>query len=394
MELTKSELEQRCKKFKRLMDETFPEWNTAVIFSQVNQYYFTGTMQDALLLINKEGAAHLFVRRSFERAKSEALFGEVYPMTRYNDVAGKLGADLGNIYIDATSAPYASVERLGKSLKFSLKGSLETLLRNQRSVKSEYELYWLKIAGTLSNQLLTEIVPGLMREGVSESDFYSEVANQMVKLGHQGVVRFWRYGAEIVIGHCCFGENALHPSYFEGVVGSKGNSPASPIVGNRQTFLKKGDLVLVDITFALRGYHTDKTVVYSFGTPASQEVQKAHALCLELQRSVAQRLVPGAIPSKIYSDVMQQLSQEDKKGFMGLDSEAVSFLGHGVGLHVDELPVIAKGFDAPLEQNMVFAVEPKKAVKGHGIAGVEDTFLVTPEGGLCLTGGGRDIIKV
>jgi Xaa-Pro aminopeptidase len=80
---------------------------------------------------------------------------------------------------------------------------------------------------------------------------------------------------------------------------------------------------------------------------------------------------------------------------MGVDNKhRVKFLGHGVGLTIDELPVIAKGFDEPLEENMVIALEPKKGVPGIGMTGVEDTYIVTPGGGQCITGGGREIIRI
>ena len=50
---------------------------------------------------------------------------------------------------------------------------------------------------------------------------------------------------------------------------------------------------------------------------------------------------------------------------MGYGRHTVKFLGHGIGLWIDEIPVIAKGFDEPLQEGMVFAIEPKK--KGSGM---------------------------
>jgi Xaa-Pro aminopeptidase len=91
---------------------------------------------------------------------------------------------------------------------------------------------------------------------------------------------------------------------------------------------------------------------------------------------------------------MSELSDDFKRDFMGFGARRVRFLGHGIGLHVDEPPVIAEGFDEPLEENMTFAVEPKKGIKDVGLVGVEDTYAVTADGGRCLTGGGRDIIEV
>jgi len=72
----------------------------------------------------------------------------------------------------------------------------------------------------------------------------------------------------------------------------------------------------------------------------------------------------------------------------------VPFLGHGIGLAVDELPVIAPGFDEPLELGMTVALEPKKGIKGVGMVGTENTYLVTDRGGISLTGNSRGLIPV
>ncbi len=79
---------------------------------------------------------------------------------------------------------------------------------------------------------------------------------------------------------------------------------------------------------------------------------------------------------------------------MGFGDRRVNFLGHGVGLQVDEQPVIAKGFDEPLQEGMAIALEPKKGIRGVGLVGIEDTFLVTPQGGRSLTGQNPGLIPV
>ncbi|NTU59914.1 MAG: aminopeptidase P family protein, partial [Deltaproteobacteria bacterium] len=65
--------------------------------------------------------------------------------------------------------------------------------------------------------------------------------------------------------------------------------------------------------------------------------------------------------------------------FLG-ERHKVGFVGHGIGLEVDEPPFLARGFDAPLEEGMVFALEPKFILEGRGVAGVEDTYVVTATG--------------
>jgi Xaa-Pro aminopeptidase len=71
---------------------------------------------------------------------------------------------------------------------------------------------------------------------------------------------------------------------------------------------------------------------------------------------------------------------------MGFGDRRAGFLGHGVGLQIDEMPVLAAGFDEPLAAGMVLALEPKKGIPGVGMVGLEDTFVVTPAGGRSLTG--------
>ena len=79
---------------------------------------------------------------------------------------------------------------------------------------------------------------------------------------------------------------------------------------------------------------------------------------------------------------------------MALGGNKVRFLGHGIGLAIDEWPALAKGFEAPLEQGMVLALEPKIGLPGLGMVGVENTFEVTPDGGRCLTGSDYSMVCV
>jgi len=75
---------------------------------------------------------------------------------------------------------------------------------------------------------------------------------------------------------------------------------------------------------------------------------------------------------------------------MGFGKRKVKFLGHGIGLQVDEMPVIAEGFNEPLKEGMVLALEPKKGIENVGMVGIENTFIVTGQGGKCITGDNPD----
>ncbi|HEY5585297.1 MAG TPA: Xaa-Pro peptidase family protein [Ruminiclostridium sp.] len=394
IQVTKQELEIRIKRLCSAISEKRPDWDTAIILSRVNQYYFTGTMQDGVLVIKNGGTTKYFARRSYERAKQESPLHCIYPMESFGDVAKVMGRDLGKTLVETEILTVAVLEKLKKHFSIKSMYPMENIIFGVRAVKSPYELHWMIESGKQQKHLLDEVVPSILREGMSELDFTAELYEKMLKLGHHGVSRFYRYQTEMIAGQIGFGENSLYPTNFDGPGGMKGMSPAVPILGSRDRLLKKGDLVFVDIGFGMEGYHSDRTQVYMFGAEPSEDVIKAHRGCLEVEKKTAELLKPGNIPSEIYNKIRDDLNSDFLKNFMGFGKRRVKFLGHGIGLHIDEFPVIANSFNSPLQENMVIALEPKKGIAGVGMVGVEDTYIVTPNGGQCITGGEKDIMVV
>jgi len=396
-ELTLQELLQRREKFIALMTSRFPRWNCAVIMESVNKYYFTATIQDGVLLIQRDGSLIYGVRRSLERALEESPLPqrEIIGIGTYRDLAQIQGGNLGEVYVEGDTMPIVTRDRLAKYFNMDNVGFLDSVVRTVRSVKSPYELDAIRQSAQEHRKLLEENVPAILREGMTEHEFLGELSREMYRLGYQGMARFHQFQIDINIGQMGFGTNALVPTWFDGPGGCRGNGPWAPYSGDSQRKLKKGDPVFVDVAFGMRGYHSDKTQVYFLGDDVPQDFLKAHSFCIDIQKRLAEMLKPGEIPSKIYETVMASIPAERQDHFMGVSpNHRVKFLGHGVGLNIDEFPVIAKGFDEPLEENMVLALEPKYSVSGTGMAGVEDTYVVAKQGGECLTGGGREIILV
>lgn len=380
------ELNIRMKRFRAKMDESYPDWQMAIIISKVNQYYFTGTMQDGMLVIQRDEEPVYLVRRSYERALDESQFNPIKPMKSYRDAAEYIKRIPETVYMETEVVPLALYGRMQKYFPFKEVKSLDKQIASVRAVKSEYELSLIQEAGRIHQHILEERVPELLREGMSEAELAAELYTVMVQEGHQGIARFAMFDTEMVPGHVCFGESSIYPTYFNGPGGNYGMSPAVPVVGRRERKLKKGDLVFVDVACGVEGYHTDKTMTYMFGKQFSVEIISLHQKCVEIQNSIAAMLKPGNIPAEIYNTIMSGLDADFLNNFMGFGNRKVKFLGHGIGLHVDELPVIAEGFNEPLEEGMVFALEPKKGIGGIGMVGIENTFIVTKEGGKCITG--------
>jgi Xaa-Pro dipeptidase len=390
-----SELRARMERFRNRMDLENPAWEIAAIFGNINQYYFTGTMQDGVLLIPRTGEAEFWVRRSFDRAKDESLFPVLRPMDGFRDIAtGRIPADFEIVHVETELVPIALLNRFRKYFPVKWVQPLDLQIAKVRSVKSSFELTLMEQAGSIHAHVLEECVPGVLREGMSEAEFGSEVFSAMIREGHHGIVRFGRFGIEIVVGQLGFGESSIYPTFFDGPGGCYGMGPGVPVLGSRERTLQNGDLVFIDNACGVRGYQTDKTMTYMFGRPLPEEVIAIHHRCVEIQDEMASLLKPGITPSDIYTTIMDSLSPEFQENFMGFGSRKAHFLGHGVGLQVDEVPVIARGFDEPLEEGMVLALEPKKGIRGVGMVGIENTFVVTPGGGRSITGQNPGLISV
>ena len=303
-----SELNARLTRFINQMNAIHPQWEMAIIINKINLYYFTGTMQEGMLIVPREGEAILWVRRSYERAVSESLFARIRPMESFRDAAAAYPVIPESVHLETSFIPVAFMKLLQKYFPFHEALSLDSQIALTRSVKSAYELALTRKSGELHRIVLEEKVPELLREGMSEVDLAGALYEEMLQLGHHGVARFGMFDTEIGIGHIAFGESSLYPTSFNGPGGNFGMSPAVPHIGNRNRKLKKGDLVFVDIGFGVDGYHTDKTLNYIFGGKPDQEVVEEHNRCVDIQDRLAAQLKPGVIPSVLYENMMSSLS--------------------------------------------------------------------------------------
>lgn len=389
-----SELSARLERFRAAMDQKAPDWELALVISKVNQYYFTGTMQEGLLFIPRGDDAVYFVRRSYERALDESLFPAIRQMETYRDAAAALGKLPETVHIEAEFVPLAMFERLRKYFGFSGPKPMDHVISAVRAIKSRYELDLMIKAGDIHRRVLEERAPQLFREGMTEKELTADIFKVLLEEGHHGAARFNMFDAEILLGHIAFGESSLYPTYFNGPGGNYGLGPSMQLMGSSEHKLKAGDLIFIDTGCCYEGYQSDKTMTYVFGGKLPQHAVEIHKKCLHIQERIASMLKPGEIPSNIYNTIMRDVDETYIPNFMGYKSRRVKFLGHGIGLHVDELPVLAKGFDEPLQEGMVFAVEPKAGVDGVGMVGIENTFLVTPEGGKCITGTHPGLMEV
>lgn len=380
-----SELAARLERFRRAMDAAHPGWEMAAVNHKVAMYYFTGTIQEGVLLIRPQDAV-FWVRRSFERACNESHFSDIRPMHSFREAAAFYGSAPKVMYVETKKATLDWERMLHKYFAFEELGSFDSVLQDLRMVKSEYELKQMEQSGAIHETVLDIVAPKLIHGGISEAQLAIAIYSEMVQRGSHGTARFNQALGEEAVGIASFGKSGLVRTGFDGPGGTDGTCIAVQSIGNAFRKLQPGRLVYLDIPCGFDGYHTDKTVVYYYGDLAKDEQSKhiieAQQRCLELEQEVVRLMVPGEPIENLYLRTMDKFDNIYGDAFMN----GGKFLGHSIGLVMDEAPAIAKGFKQPLQPGMTFAVEPKIALPGLGMVGTENTYVVTENGARSLTG--------
>jgi Xaa-Pro aminopeptidase len=269
---------------------------------------------------------------------------------------------------------------------------LSDAIRRIRMVKSPFEIELIRRSGAI----LSRVIGGagsLIRPGMTELDLASSLESSLRREGHPGFTRMRMFNGELAFGTVSAGPSAAYPTRFPGPVGYVGTSPANA-AGAGWRRLTPGDTVMIDLAGACEGYVSDETRTYVLGE-APADMKKAHETILELMRLVEERLRPGSRCDVLYQYALDFIRDTPyAAGFMGTGDSQVRFLGHGVGLELDELPVLASGFDIALEPGMVVAVEPKIFFPDRGGVGIENTYVITETGCENLTISPEEMIEV
>lgn len=372
------ELSARLDRLRHTMTQRDPAWSMMILDNKIDLYYFTGTMQEGALVITPDKAS-LFVRRSYDCARQESLFDDICPLGSFRGIAEAFPKIPETVYVASRTMTLQKLAMLNKYLPFTPK-SADNVLAELRTVKSEYELDCMRQSGRLHQQVIEEIAPALLRPGVSEARLCSEVCTAMLDRGAMGISRFNQPAAEDVLGVASFSENSLCAAALDSPSGTVGTCIAMKSIGSSERRLHEGDVVLLDIPCGMHGYHTDKSITFYYGElnrhPQGDLIRAAREQCVFLENEVAAMMKPGAVPAEIYEKLLACVDPAFRTGFMN----ACKFIGHSIGLTMDETPVLAKGFTAPLAAGMTLAVEPKIALDGIGLIGCENTYEIMSQG--------------
>jgi Xaa-Pro aminopeptidase len=376
----RSEINQRLDKLKKQLEEN--SIGAALIVQRADLFYFSGTIQEAHLYVPVDDKPIFMVFKSLERAIAESSLSRIVPLESPKavpEILRKYGYSLPQtIGLELDVLPtnlYFNYQRLfeGKNLI-----DISRLIRRVRAIKSPHEIEILRQAAKLSDQVAAR-VPELLCEGITELELAGQVEAEARKLGHQGIVRMRYWGGEVFYGHLLAGPSGAVPSFPRSPTGGSG---ASPAVAQGPGFrpIQRHEPVLVDYVFALNGYYSDHTRIFSIGEPAN-ELMAAHTAMLDVQALIKKEAKPGVKSGDIYELAIERTRTLGyDKYFMGVGDDRIRFVGHGIGIELDEYPFLASGQTLELQENMILALEPKLIFPGKGVVGIENTHRVTENG--------------
>jgi len=374
-------LNARLRALQALLDQR--DVDLVVLQYATDLYYYTGSVEPSYLLVPRRGAARMAARKALERIQQEAGQLPLQAFASSAELAAIFaGAGAGaatHVGLTADTLSYASALRLHKFFPQADIVDLSWDIRTLRLVKSEEEIDIQRRAGQMMAQM-DEQIRAAFYPGISELALSAALECACRAQGHDMLIRCRREGVEMSgCGICVAGQRTLAGTKFEGVCGGAGLSPAAPY-GATACAIAPGEPILVDFAFMLEGYHLDQTRMACWGAP-SAEVRRAYDAMLQVQAAVFAVLQPGVTwetPYRVAEALASELGYADI--FMGSGREQVKFIGHGVGLELDEPPILAPRMADTLAANMVLAIEPKVALPEIGVVGIEDTVVIRPDG--------------
>lgn len=390
-----TELIARSKALQALLQEQGID--AAVLVQNTDLFYFTGSIQQGIFYLPAEGEPVYLVRKDFSRARMESGLQHVLPLQSMRELLTlllKQGIILPkSVGMELDVLPTLLFQRYKSIFAPAEVVDVSSLVRHVRAIKSDYEIGIMKDSALIMDRVFKH-AKEVLAVGKSDLEVLAELEHFARTEGHQGMVRFRGFNSEISFGHVFSGADGAVPSFLDAPLGGLGQNPA---VGQGSSYkqIAGGEPIIIDLVIAFDGYLVDQARTMSFG-PLPDTLRDAYFAMLKIQERLFAIAKPGVSWGALYQECLQlasDLGYQDH--FMGAPGAKVSFIGHGIGLEVDEYPFIARGFDDQLlQENMTFAFEPKAVFPGLGAVGVENTWRVSDSGIKRLTYSDESLLEL
>lgn len=357
--------------------------DAVLLVQNADLYYFTETIQSGMLFVPVAGQPVYFVRKDAARARKESPLERIVALGSLRDVPALLQSfgypEPRRLGFEFDVLPVALYERYRKLFDTAECVDASLILRRVRMIKSPHEVAQMRAAAVQADRVYRR-AREILRVGMTEIELAAQLEHTARLDGHPGIVRMRAFNGEMLFAHVFSGPDAAVPAYLDTPLGGVGPHPSFG-QGASWRRIEAHQPVIIDSGSFAGGYLVDQTRVLSIGE-LPERLTRAYQDMLRVQSLMQQIVMPGAIWADIYKRcraLAVELGYADH--FMGFKGSQASFIGHGLGIEIDEFPIIAKAFtEDAFEDGMTFAFEPKVVFPGLGAVGVENTYVVGPRG--------------
>lgn len=383
--LPEEEIVLRHGKVKTLMKRQGIDF--ALIADNATIYYLTGRVYAGFvgLYADENIPAQYFVRRPV------GLTGEGLTYIRKpEDIPALLLTDkIESVGLEFDCQAYSSCLRLMKVFAGKNPVNVSGVIRKVRSVKTAFELGLLRRSGIIHTNVY-EHIPSLYQDGMTDLEFQIEIERESRLKGCLGQFRISGGSMELFMANILVGDNADNPTPYDFAMGGAGQDPSLP-VGANGTVLKSGVSVMVDCNGNYTGYMTDMTRVFSIGK-LTDLAYKAHECSIHICRVLEEQGKPGIEAKELYNKAVEIAEASGLSDYFMGHKQKAGFVGHGIGIEINEGPVLAPRSKDVLESGNVIAIEPKFVIPGVGAVGIENSYVVSEDGLVRLTHAPEEII--
>ena len=369
-----NELELKWRRIQQAMRQE--EADGCLLTMNMNLYYVSGQVFNGYFYLPAEGRPYWFVKRLTIPETNQVHV--IRKPEQIPDFFRDLNLAMPRkLLLEADELSYNEYIRLQHVFRAEVTGNASALIRHIRMIKTPWEIEQMRISARKHEAVYREI-PACYRPGMRDIELQIEIEKRMRVHGSLGYFRAFGSNMDIFMGSLLAGENAGEPSPFDFALGGTGMHASGPL-GANGTLLREGTTVMADMSGNYTAYQTDMTRVFSIGK-LPDRAYRVHRVALEIQARMERTAKPGVPCAELYRDALAMAGQEGLEDcFMGTRFQA-KFVGHGVGLEINELPVLTTRSKDILQPGMTFAFEPKFVLAGIGAVGIENTFLVTDSG--------------
>lgn len=381
--LQPQELATRIDRIRRLMQAQGID--ALVINSFANIQYLTGRVFNGYIVVSLTAPVRYFVQRPTGMGGDD-----VTHIRKPEDMAvDPVLAAAGTVGLELDLTSFSKITRLQNIVPHAAIANASPVMREARAVKTDAEVELIRKSGIKQTYVYSR-VPKMFRDGMTDLDLQVAIENLERIEGCLGQFRVSGDTMEIYMGNVITGKNADVPTPYDFAMGGAGINPSLP-VGAAGEVILEGNSVMVDMNGNFTGYMTDMTRVFSLGQ-VSVLAAKAHECSRKICREFERTARPGVAARQLY-EMAERTAKEAGLAdyFMGHHQKA-GFVGHGVGIDINELPVLSPRSRDMLQRGNVIALEPKFVIPGTGAVGIENTYLICDDHVECLTNAPEGII--